>query len=528
LLAIRAEGMCAEKNEEKGPPEEKSRALLGRPLLAVFKDPISRFLAWVKDLKKLPFISQFARLKGYIYLFWSWILNLRIPIFIKLAALSTLLILLVIFSISFSILKGQKKQFIGQLINLGESMLRIAANNAPDKLLGEEELALFQLVKDIAENEQVLYAIITDKKNTIKAHSNIDEVNQVYAAPQNAIFLRESNEIKISTFANNKEDILFFEKPITYQKLMVGNVYLAISQKEVLQKIHDAKIFVLVLTVIITPIGILLSLVLSIYISRPINKLRESTATIGHGDFDHRVTIKRNDELGDLASAFNKMAEGLAESKIIRETFGKYVTPEIRDEILSGRIPLNGERREATVLFADLRGFSSYVEENPPEEVIKSMKAYFTAMQKAIRQCGGLVLQYVGDEMEVVFGVPLRDKDHAEKAVIAALEMRRLLESLNNERVNAGLMPFRHGIGIHTGQVLAGNTGSEDQLSYSLIGDTVILASRIQDLTKELHCDILASKETAKRLRRNFELKKELPQMVRGRSKPIVVYRVIG
>lgn len=519
--------MSAKKNKDKVPPEEKSRALSGRPLLAVFKDSISRPLTWVKSLKTLLF-SQFARLKRYIYRFWSLILNLRIPIFIKLAALSTLLILLVIFAISFSILKEQKKQFIGQLMNLGESMLRIVANNAPDKLLGEEELALFQLVKDIAENEQVLYALITDKKNIIKAHSNIEEVNKVYSAPKNVIFIEESNEMKISSFANNKEDILFFEKPITYQTLTVGKVYLAISQKEILQKIHGAKIFTLVLTLIITLVGILLSLMLSTYISRPINKLRESTATIGEGDFNHRVTVKRNDELGDLASAFNKMAEGLAESQMIRETFGKYVTPEIRDEILSGRIPLNGERREATVLFADLRGFSSYVEDNPPEEVIKSMKAYFTAMQKAIRQCGGLVLQYVGDEMEVVFGVPLRDKDHAEKAVMAALEMRRLLESLNNERVNTGLMPFRHGIGIHTGEVLAGNTGSEDQLSYSLIGDTVILASRIQGLTKEIHCDILASEETAKRLRRHFEMKKELPKKIRGRAKPIVVYRVIS
>jgi class 3 adenylate cyclase/uncharacterized membrane protein affecting hemolysin expression len=512
--------MPAEKNKDNASPQENHKSVSGQ-------DPVSRFLAWVKSLKT-PLFSEFARLKRYIYRFWSWILNLRIPIFIKLAALSTLLILLVIFAISFSILKKQKKQFTAQLINLGESMLRIAANNAPDKLLGEEELTLFQLVKDIAENEQVLYAFITDKKNIIKAHSNIEEVNKVYTPAKNVIFLKGDNEIKISSFASHKENILFFEKPITYQKLTVGKVYLAISQKEVLQKIRDAKISILVLTVMITLVGILLSLALSTYIARPINKLRESTATIGQGEFNHRVPIKRNDELGDLATAFNKMAEGLAESQMIRETFGKYVTPEIRDEILSGRIPLNGERREATVLFADLRGFSAYVEENPPEEVIKSMKAYFTAMQKAIRQCGGLVLQYVGDEMEVVFGVPLRDEDHAEKAVLAALEMRRLLESLNNERVNTGLMAFRHGIGIHTGEVLAGNTGSEDQLSYSLIGDTVILASRIQDLTKEIHCDILASEETAKRVRRQFELKKELPRMVRGRTKPIVVYRVIG
>ena len=465
---------------------------------------------------------------GFFYRFWSGIKGLRVPIFIKLAALSIVLILLVISAISFSILREQKRQFTGQLIDLGESMLRIAANNAPDKLLGEEELALFQLVKDIAENEQVAYALITDEKNVIRAHSSIEEVNKVYAAPKNLTLLRQEDEVKISSFVDEEKDILLLEKPITYQKLTVGRVHLAISQEAILQKIRAAKISIMVLTVIITIVGILLSLALSTYFSRPINKLREITVTIGQGDFNHRVSIDRNDELGDLGSAFNRMAEGLAESKMIRETFGKYVTPEIRDEILSGRIPLNGERREATVLFADLRGFSSYVEENPPEEVIKSMKAYFTAMQQAIRQYDGLVFQYVGDEMEVVFGVPLRDENHAEKAVTAALEMRRLLESLNNDRVNRGLMPFRHGIGIHTGVVLAGNTGSEDQLSYSLIGNTVILASRIQDLTKEFSCDILVSEETAKRLPKGFDLKKEPPQMVRGHSKPIIVHRVIA
>ncbi len=425
-------------------------------------------------------------------------------------------------------LKEQKRQFTGQLINLGKSMLRIAASNAPDKLLGEEELALFQLVKDIAENEQVVYALITDKKNTIKAHSNIDEVNKVFTAPINAALLQETEEVRISSLPRDTEEILLFEKPITYRNLTIGKVYLAISQKGIQRKIRNAKIFILVLTVVITSVGILLSLALSTYFSRPIDKLKESAAAIGNEDFNYRVTIRRKDELGDLSAAFNKMAEGLAESKIIRETFGKYVTPEIRDEILSGRIPLNGERREATVLFADLRGFTSFVEDNPPEEVIKSMKAYFTAMQKAIRQSAGLVLQYVGDEMEVVFGVPLHDEDHAEKAVVAALEMRRLLASLNNDRVNKALMPFRHGIGIHTGQVLAGNTGSEDQLSYSLIGDTVIVASRIQNLTKEFQCDILVSEQTAKRLRRPYELKKQSPRKVRGHSKPIVVYRVIG
>jgi class 3 adenylate cyclase len=221
------------------------------------------------------------------------------------------------------------------------------------------------------------------------------------------------------------------------------------------------------------------------------------------------------------------MIAGLAERERIRETFGKYVTPEIRDQILDGRIPLDGERTEATLLFSDLRRFTSFVEETDPKEVIRSMRAYFTAMRKAIRSQGGLVLQYVGDEIESVFGVPLKCDDHKERAVLAALEMRKRLEILNDERISAGKVPFRHGIGIHTGSVLAGNMGSEDRLSYALIGDTVNVASRIEGLTKLFDCDILVSQETTLGLHHSFQMEKKPTQMVKGYSKPVIVYQIL-
>jgi class 3 adenylate cyclase len=454
--------------------------------------------------------------------------KLRIPIFVKLATLSALLIFLVISSITYLILEKQKEQFTQELLNLGENMAGIAANNSADKLLGEEELDLFRLVNDISGNEHVLYAIITDKKDIIKAHSNIEKVNKAYIPPGNLVFFKNTKNLKIGRFFQDDEEIFLFEKSITYQGLTIGKAYLVISQRNILQSIRSAKAHILFITLIIIVIGILLSIIFGIYFSRPIRKLQESAKALGTGDFDQRVQIKRNDEIGDLGSAFNEMAEGLSEREKIRETFGKYVTPEIRDEILSGRIPLEGEMKMATVLFCDLRDFTPYVEGHSPEEVIKGLRSYFTAMEKAISLNNGLVLQYVGDEIETVFGVPLWYEDHAQKAIMAALEMRSILEELNRIRTSEGLTPFRHGIGIHTGEVLAGNTGSEDRLSYTLIGNTVNLTSRIEGLTKKFKCDILASEETVKCLTGSFNLKKEPPQMVKGYSKPITMYQVIG
>jgi class 3 adenylate cyclase len=255
------------------------------------------------------------------------------------------------------------------------------------------------------------------------------------------------------------------------------------------------------------------------YMLAPVERIRD-------GDYTARIQVITNDEIGMLGDAGNEMIAGLREREKIRSAFGRYVTPEIRDEIMAGRIPLNGERREATVLFADLRAFTPFVENHPPEEVIASMRAYFTAMHRAIRQHRGLVLQFVGDEIEAVFGVPVPFADHADAAVQAALAMRVELERLNQERTGRGKSPFAHGIGIHSGSVLAGNTGSEEQSAYALIGETVNVASRIQELTKSLDCDILASEQTVTRLSGAYPCDPEPPRRVQGYSKSIVVFRV--
>jgi len=262
-------------------------------------------------------------------------------------------------------------------------------------------------------------------------------------------------------------------------------------------------------------------------IAQPLENMLDAMRKIRDGDYSTRIRVLANDEIGVLGDAGNVMIKGLAEREMLRTTFGKYVTPEIRDEILSGRIPLEGERREGTVMFADLRDFTPFVESTPPEEAISGMRAYFTAMHRAVRQHRGLVIQFVGDEIEVVFGVPVHFEDHSDAAVRAALEMRRALKELNRQRSIQGKPAFAHGIGIHAGNVLAGNSGSDEQSAYALIGNTVNVASRIQGLTKELGCDILASQETVERLQGSFSMDKELPRLVKGYSRPIIVYRIL-
>ena len=288
---------------------------------------------------------------------------------------------------------------------------------------------------------------------------------------------------------------------------------------------------ILLFTTILCAVFIIFALRLNVLVARsiqvPVREMLGVVEKVKNGDFAHKVTVLSNDEIGQLGDAANAMVEGLEERERIRDAFGKYVTPEIRDEILNGRIPLEGERRISTLLFSDLRDFTPYVEKNSPEEVIRSMRKYFTVMENAIRKYDGLVLQYVGDEIEAVFGVPLHQENHAERAVLAALEMRKCLDTLNQEREGEKKPLFKHGVGIHTGTVLAGNTGSEQRLSYALIGDTVNLASRIEKLTKDFDCDILISEETANALQHAFPLKREGPRKIKGYSRPMALYRLM-
>lgn len=300
------------------------------------------------------------------------------------------------------------------------------------------------------------------------------------------------------------------------------------AAEEVLKFGRGIIIFTVVLAVVFFFTTGALNRLVSRSVQEPLNRILRAVDRVRAGDYTAHVQVVSADELGRLGDATNEMIRGLAERETLRNAFGKYVTPEIRDEILAGRIPLEGERRQATVLFADLRGFTPLVEHNAPEEVMESMRQYFTAMHLAIRGRRGVVLQFVGDEIEAAFGVPVAFADHADQAVAAALEMRAALAELNQNRVNHGRPALAHGVGIHSGPVLAGISGSRDQSAYALIGTAVNLASRIQGLTKVLGGDILISGQTARMLSGSYKLDEQPPQTVAGVSRPVTVLKVLA
>jgi class 3 adenylate cyclase len=215
------------------------------------------------------------------------------------------------------------------------------------------------------------------------------------------------------------------------------------------------------------------------------------------------------------------------ERDFLNDTFGKYVSKVVRDEILAGRVSLKGELKEVTVLFADLRDFSQLVETLPPREVVAIINTYFEAMSAAIVSHQGLVVQFIGDEIEAVFGAPVALENHQQYAIDAALEMRTRLSQVNLNLSKQGFPSLRHGIGLHTGKVVAANIGSTQRLSYAMVGETVNIASRIQDLNKEFDTDILISDDVRQGIdQRGIEMNPLGLVAVKGFSEPLRLYSI--
>ena len=234
--------------------------------------------------------------------------------------------------------------------------------------------------------------------------------------------------------------------------------------------------------------------------------------------------------LGYGSALADRVSVEQLEKQQARSMFSRYLHPGIVKEILKNpAVPqLGGKRAEVTVLFSDIRGFTSMSEWLPPEEVVSLLNHYLTVMTDVVFQHEGTVDKFEGDMIMAFFGAPLPQSDHAERAILTALGMREKLESLQDrwrERTQADL---RIGIGIHTGQVLVGNVGSPRKMDYTIIGDTVNTASHLQDLTKEYDATILLSGQTYSRVKHMGRFRSLGIVPVQGRQQPVDLYEMHG
>lgn len=272
-------------------------------------------------------------------------------------------------------------------------------------------------------------------------------------------------------------------------------------------------------------IGIVL-VALPLSLTRPIEILVAAVERVARGDLTVRAPVTSNDEIGGLTTRFNEMVDGLNERQAIRETFGKYVPEAVAEQLIRDPGVLAGEERIATIMFTDIQGFTGISERLSPAETIALLNDYFEVVLQPIRAEGGTVNAFIGDSIFASFNVPVPHDDHAARAIRAGLAIDQALEG---KRFGPGSdIRLLTRIGINTGTVAAGAVGGGDRLGYTIIGDSVNVASRLEGLAKEMGGPILVSDTTRRAAGDSFRLEQLGRVPIRGRTREIAVWRVLS
>jgi class 3 adenylate cyclase len=284
------------------------------------------------------------------------------------------------------------------------------------------------------------------------------------------------------------------------------------------------QVFIVAVTAVASAV---MALLVARFIDRPVQALRAAMARVAAGDLDVGVPVRSTDELGELAAHFNAMVRSLREAARVREIFGRYVSREVARQALERGIALGGEVVRATAMFVDLRGFTALTERTPAPRVVELLNDYYEIVERVCAREGGVITQFLGDGMVVVFGGPLAPvEDHARRAVRAAVALQRALAERNATR---GGERLEAGIGICTGDLIAGNVGgARGRIAYTIVGDAVNQADRLQVRTREMGESILITESTRAALGDAADLRIRPCGAVplKGIAAPVQVYAV--
>jgi class 3 adenylate cyclase len=282
----------------------------------------------------------------------------------------------------------------------------------------------------------------------------------------------------------------------------------------------------------ISVVGGLVALAAGVLLARrvtgPVSALTRGVARVVEGDLSQALAVRSKDEIGQLTRAFNEMVEGLRQRDFIRDTFGRYVSPEVAQTLLESPegLRLGGEKREVTILMSDLRGYTRFAEEGDPAVVMQVLNEYLGRMTEIIIANRGTINEFIGDAIFAIFGAPLPYPDHAERAAACAIAMQCAMEEVNRLHVARGLPRLEMGIGLNTGEAVVGNIGSEKRAKYGVVGSAVNLAARVEGCT--VGGQILLSPATYDRIRDLAEVGPPLPVEVKGIREPLVLHELRG
>lgn len=441
------------------------------------------------------------------------------PVAWKMGLSISLLISVAMVSLGSVIMNSQVEVMQSRADSFGRAIATQLADSAREPMLADDDFNLKVLINNLVRSDTLKGAALFNKDG--------EPLEGAGVLPPDAEPDSTSPTLR---WLQDQEQLTTYFTPIEVQGITAGYAGVTLSGRPIALAKARVREAILTTTVIMILVTIVLAFWVARRLSAPIHSLLEATSAMNAGDLHFRISERRNDEIGALIDAYNNMASGLLEKNQVERVLQRFVSPSVARQMMADldQIQLGGRDAVATVLFADIVGFTQLSETISADEVGELLNAYFDGITMAATFYRGTIDKYMGDCAMVVFGVPEADPEHLYHGICCAVMIQRTVDRLNVERRALGLPTVEFRVGINSGHMLAGNLGSRDRMQFTVVGDTVNLASRLSNMAggREIVAPetLLEDSNVSSRVRaaRAGEMH------VRGKSDPVKTFNVMG
>ena len=440
------------------------------------------------------------------------------PVAWKLGLSISLLILCGMAILGSLLLNNQLDRMREQADTFGEAIALQLANTAREPLLADDNFLLKVQLNNLTRSDSVRGAALFDRSGNL--------VDKAGILPLAANPLQE----RIKHWELQDEPVTTYYATVDVNDSVAGYTAISLSDRPIMAARESVQDTMINATLIMSVIAIIASFLISRQLARPIHDLLEATSAMRRRNLNYRIQDRRNDEIGGLIEAYNTMAHGMLEKDQVEQVLKRFVSPSVAHNMMADldQVQLGGRDVQATVVFADIVGFTRLSETLAPDAIAEMLNGYFDAITTPPTFYRGTIDKYMGDCAMIVFGVPEKDDEHLFHGLCCAVMIQRMVERLNEFRRARGHTTVEFRIGINSGDMLAGNLGSRDRMQYTVVGDAVNLASRLSNMGggNEIIAasTLLANPNIASRVRAT-----EYGAMrIRGKAEPVSTFRIDG
>ena len=390
-------------------------------------------------------------------------------------------------------------------------------------ILNEDRLTINDILRTYSHHDGVEEILVHGKKGDLLGDS-LD--GQVPSFLQQILAPRDTRSLIFKHSERLEYDLA--SKTVFFGKVPIGTISIYFSDKPYLAVQKEIRASFLALGIVGMFLSFAGSYFLSRYLTRPIQVLHRATMSLKEGDFSIRLNQFGRDELGDLVDSFNSMVKELRHKELLQNALIRYVSKDMAERIIlnPAMIHLGGIRQEVVVLFADIRNFTRLTNQLYPEQVVAILNDYYDSLIGVVFHYQGSINNIMGDGFMAVFGIPEFLPEHPETAMECAWALNLAIQECSGKRRSKGLPVAEFGIGIHVGDGIVGNIGSGARMEYTVVGQTVNIASRIETLARP--SEILVSQDLVSRVSRRFLFSEPIPVPLKGLDKPALVCRLLG